>query len=114
MNAIPFRASDLGPADDRNEAAYDRALAQVERDGEAFQSMYDELTERFGENMAILLTDPTALPGGPFAYTADDIADAIKDAAKKVGEEIARKESEAAQSVVEDWREGAALAREDR
>lgn len=111
MNAAPFRISDLGPADDRDEAAFDRALERVEQDGDAYQAVYDELTERFGENMAILLTDPTALPGASHAYTADQIADAIKDAAKKVAEDITRKESAAAQSLIESWREGAALSK---
>ena len=105
MNAAPFRISDLGPADDRDADAFDRALEQVEADGDVYQAVYDELTERLGENMAILLADPA------HGYTTAEILDTVKDAAKKVSEEIARKESEAAQNLVEGWREGAALSK---
>lgn len=111
MNAAPFRLSDLGPADDREGSARERALEQVERGGDVYQAVYDEITERLGENMAILLTDPTSHPDGSAPFTAAQIADAIKDAAKKVSEEIARKESAAAQSLIESWREGAALSK---
>jgi hypothetical protein len=94
-----------GPEDDRDEAAYDRALEQVEHDGDVYQAVYDEITERFGENLAIVLTAPV------HGYTDAEILDTVKDAAAKVAEEIARKESAAAQSLIESWREGAALSR---
>ena len=105
MNAAPFRISDLGPADDREADAFDRALEQVEHDGDVYQAVYDEITARLGENMAILLTNRA------HGYTTAEILDTVKDAAAKVAEEIARKEAEAAQSVVEGWREGAALSK---
>lgn len=105
MDAAPFRISDLGPPDDLEADAFDHAPEQVEHDGDVYQAVYDEIKARLGENMAILLTDPA------HGYTNAEILDTVKDAAAKVAEEIARKESEAARKLVESWREGAALSK---
>lgn len=69
----PFRASDLGPDDDREIAREDAIERRAEHEADDIQTeVYEWLTERFGENVAIALTDPDGYADAEILRTVHD------------------------------------------
>lgn len=56
MNALPARASDLGPVDDRDEMAWDRILDEITEDDDAISAVSTRLAEDHADLIAALTT----------------------------------------------------------